>query len=265
MSMIPEILGFLGTGHITSCVVTGLLASESPPERIVLSPRNARVAAELAGRFPQVTIAADNQAVIDSSAAVFLAVRPQVAAEAIAPLAFRADQLVISLMALTPLDLLRSWVEPAATVVRALPLPPVARHLGPTVLTPDEPRAHEIFDRLGTAVPADDEAAFDRLGALTALAAPYYELLETCGRWASDQGVPRATAGRYLAALFHGLAVDSLDVADGGFSSLVDGLATPETMNLQALSAIRAGGGFTAFEAALSQVLARIEPPESEG
>lgn len=262
MNEIPEILGFLGTGHITSCVVTGLLTSEGPPKEIVLSPRNARVAAELAGRFPQVTVAADNQAVIDSSAAVVLALRPQIAAEVIAPLAFRADQLVISLMALTPLDLLRAWVAPAATVVRALPLPPVARHLGPTVLTPDEPRAHAIFDRLGTAVPADDEAAFDLLGALTALAAPYYELLETCSRWASDQGVARATAGRYLAALFQGLAAESLDAADGDFSGLVDGLATPETINLQALSAIRAAGGFAAFEAALTQVLARIESPQ---
>ena len=263
MTTAPATLGFLGTGHISSCVVTGLMTAEAPPEQVVVSPRNAEVAAGLAARFADVSIAADNQEVIERSDAVFLALRPQTAGEVIAPLSFRADQLVISLMALTPLARVRAWVDPASAVVRALPLPPIARGAGPTVLTPDEPRARGLFDRVGTAVPTASEADFDRIGSLTALAAPFYQLLETCTRWTAAQGVPRATAGRYMAALFHGLAADGLDPAEGDFSALVAGLATPETINLQALTAIGEAGGFNAFEDGLSQVLARIEDQRS--
>ena len=103
------------------------------------------------------------------------------------------------------------------------------------------------------------EAAFDRIGTLTALAAPFYQLLETCAAWTAAQGIPKAAADRYMAALFHGLAIDALDPQDGAFTALVEGLATPETLNLQALEAVREAGGFTAFETALSQVLARLE------
>lgn len=263
MTTDPTTLGFLGTGHISSCVITGLMTAEVPPDQVVVSPRNAEIAADLAARFARVTIATDNQDVVDRSEAVFLALRPQSAGEVIAPLTFRADQLVISLMALTPLAEVRAWVDPATAVVRALPLPPIARGAGPTVLTPDEPRARQLFDRVGTAVPTASEADFDRIGSLTALAAPFYQLLETSTRWTAAQGVSRATAGRYMAALFHGLAADGLDPAEGDFSDLVAGLATPETINLQALTAIREAGGFAAFEDGLTQVLARIESREN--
>jgi pyrroline-5-carboxylate reductase len=72
-------LGFVGAGAITTAIVTGLNASGGGADTILVSPRNANVAAALAGRFSNVTVAADNQAVLDGSDVVMIAVRPQVA------------------------------------------------------------------------------------------------------------------------------------------------------------------------------------------
>ena len=74
-------LGFVGTGTITTALVTGLCTAARPPERILVSPRNAEKAAALAEAFPRVAVAKDNQAVIDGSDWVFRAVLPRIARE----------------------------------------------------------------------------------------------------------------------------------------------------------------------------------------
>ena len=42
------VLGFVGTGPITASIVTGLCGASETPNRIWLSPRNAKIAARLA-------------------------------------------------------------------------------------------------------------------------------------------------------------------------------------------------------------------------
>ena len=63
-------LGFIGTGNITAAMVEGLGGG------VVLSPRGAEMAAGLADRFPDVTVAESNQSVIDKCDMVVLAIRP---------------------------------------------------------------------------------------------------------------------------------------------------------------------------------------------
>ena len=60
-------LGFIGTGTITTAMVTGLCTAAETPEHILVSPRNAERAAGLAEAFTQVAVAKDNQEVIDGS------------------------------------------------------------------------------------------------------------------------------------------------------------------------------------------------------
>ena len=110
-------LGFIGTGAIAAAMVEGLA-----PDRILLSPRGASVAADLAARFAGVTIAASNQAVVDGSDLVVLSVRPQVAEAVIRALRFRPGQKVLSLIAATGIDHLQDWIgldlSPTATASR---------------------------------------------------------------------------------------------------------------------------------------------------
>ena len=50
-------LGFIGTGKITSSVVTGICRSKISFEKIILSPRNRNIAKKLTKKFRKVSIA----------------------------------------------------------------------------------------------------------------------------------------------------------------------------------------------------------------
>lgn len=257
-------LGFIGTGNIASAVVTGLCASPAPPGKVLVSPRGAEKAFALAAAFPAVEVAPDNQAVVDGSATVVLAVRPQDAERILAPLAFRAEQRVISLLALTPIETARELVAPAGAagaagaIVRALPLPSCAERLGPIVVYPGEPWAMAFFAPIGTPLAAAEERELNVLWALTALIAPYFALIAAGAGWAVNAGVAAPTAGTYLATMFHALSTLAVRAPGGDVEALVAEAMTPGGLNQQALKEIRAAGGFEAFLAALDAILARL-------
>ena len=65
-------LGFIGTGIITTSVVTGFCESGMENLQIVVSPRNKERAQMLHEKYPEiVSVAADNQEVVDRSDWVF--------------------------------------------------------------------------------------------------------------------------------------------------------------------------------------------------
>ncbi len=145
-------LGFIGTGVITSAMVTGFCKADLTALHILVSPRNAEKAAALATAFPSVEVARDNQDVVDRCDLVVLAVISQVARETIGTLQFRADQRVISLMALFSLSEVEDLVDPATRVCRVVPLPPVARGKCPIVQCPPDSEVRDLLSRIGTVI-----------------------------------------------------------------------------------------------------------------
>ncbi len=81
-------LGFIGTGKITSSIVTGICRSRISFKKIILSPRNKNVAKKLKKKFKKVTIAKNNQEIVNSCHWVFLAVTPTVGQKIIKNLNF---------------------------------------------------------------------------------------------------------------------------------------------------------------------------------
>ena len=167
-ALVPESVGVVGVGTISSAAVRGLCRPDTyamdAPE-IMLSPRNAAKAKALADEFEYVSIAANNQAVVDACDCVLLAVLPGQAEQVCEPLNFREGQLVISLMAGVPLSDIQKWCGPAVCSL-ACPLPAIAENAGTTIVTPPEPRTVAVFEKLGTAVPVATEDQFKRLQAL---------------------------------------------------------------------------------------------------
>ena len=102
-------LGFVGTGEITSAMVTGLSSCGAAPHSIRLSPRNPAVAADLAHRFPGVSVASSNQKVLDDCETVVIAVRPQVVRNVLSELRFRPEHHVISVVAALPYRGYAKW------------------------------------------------------------------------------------------------------------------------------------------------------------
>ena len=245
-------LGFIGTGAIAAAMVEGLA-----PDRILLSPRGASVAADLAARFAGVTIAASNQAVVDGSDLVVLSVRPQVAEAVIRALRFRPGQKVLSLIAATGIDHLQDWIGLDLPVIRAIPLPFVADRDGVTPIFPPDPDVAALFDRLGTTVECETQAEFDAMAVGSALMGTYFGILEIAVDWLTRQGLPQAAGRTYMAGLFAslgGVASDSpLDLA-----ALREGFSTKGGLNEQVFRVFTEQNGAAALTTALDQVAARV-------
>ena len=71
-------LGFIGTGKISSSVITGISKSSINYDKIFISSRNKTKANKLRKRFKKIFIEKDNQKIIDKCNWVFLAVTPTI-------------------------------------------------------------------------------------------------------------------------------------------------------------------------------------------
>jgi pyrroline-5-carboxylate reductase len=252
-------LGFIGTGAITSAIVTGLNAAGIGTDTILVSPRNAETAASLAARFPSVRVAASNQAVLEGSDLVMLAVRPQVAGEVLSELKFRPDHHVMSLMAITPLHKLAALVAPATKVTRAIPLPLVAERRGPTVIYPPDPVAAELFNRLGAAIEATSADQFDAFSTATATMAPYFAFADEIASWLTRHGVPSPDARTYVATVFQGLGNIAASTPEHSLSALSGEFATRGGTNEQVMAHLKEHGALSALSDALDAVLQRMK------
>ena len=93
--------GFIGIGNIVSDVIVGMSGSKIKYKKIIISPRNKKKAYQLKKRFKKITIAKDNQSVINESDWVFLGVLPKVGDKILPKLKFKNKQIIISFMSTT--------------------------------------------------------------------------------------------------------------------------------------------------------------------
>jgi pyrroline-5-carboxylate reductase len=249
--------GIIGVGAIGAAIVTGLCDGVQDAPQIVLSPRNASRAAELASRFPTARIAQSNQEVIDASTVVLLCIRPQEARSVLPALKFSRDQAVVSMMAGIPIETLQQLVAPAQNVARAIPLPAVTAREGATPIFPPTAAAKTLFDRLGCAIEIPNERAFDATSASTATIAAHFAYLNAICRWLIVQGVAEQAARRQVATSFAGLAA-LLQGQAPDFNELARDHATRGGTNEQFLAVLEQARVFDAVDAGLNQVLERL-------
>ena len=250
-------LGFVGTGAITSAIVTGL-QSAGCEHAIRVSPRNAEAAAGLARQFPAVSVAASNQEVLDESDVVVLAVRPQVARRVLSELRFRPAHHVISLVGAFPLLAISQLVDPAGAVTRAVPLPAAAKRRSPTAIYPRDALALELFALLGPAFEVDTETEFNALCAATSTMATYFALADSVAAWLAGNGVAEAKARNYIAYVFSGLADTAIEAPERSFAVLACEHATPGGLNEQVRKHLAGRGLFDAVSEGLDAVMRRI-------
>jgi pyrroline-5-carboxylate reductase len=250
------VYGVLGVGAIGAAIVTGLCENADDPPEVLLSPRNAGMAAGLAERFATVSVAADNQAVVDGAPVVIVCVRPQVAPRVLDGLRFPADRVVISAIAGVPVETLQRLVAPATDVARVIPLPSVARRDGITPVHPPNAAATALFDRLGETVELADVKAFDAFSASTATIAAHFAYLNTIAAWLESQEIPAPAATRYVASMFAGLA----EATRSGerFEQLAREHATSGGINEQFLNELEQGRTYERVTLGLHRILDRL-------
>ena len=89
-------IGFIGTGKITSSVVTGISKSSIKYKKIIISSRNKIVSRNLKNSFKKISIEKNNQKIVDECDWVFLSVTPIVGKKIIKDLKFRYNQTIVS-------------------------------------------------------------------------------------------------------------------------------------------------------------------------
>ena len=251
-------LGFLGTGAITSAMVTGLNSPAPAGYEIVVSPRNSAVAADLAKQFSTVSVETCNQKVVDYAETVIIAVRPQIAEAVLTEIRFRPDHNIISLVSGYSVERLARLVAPATRITRAVPLPSAARRRSPTGIYPKDPDAIELFTVLGTAIAVDTERDFDALCTVTATMATYFAFADGAASWLMRNGIPPEQAREYMARIYAGLSDTTLERPERSFQELAADHATRGGINEQVVTALKAHGTFDKFSEALDGVMRRV-------
>ena len=150
-------LGFIGTGKIASSVITGICQSKITYKKIIISPRNKKIAQSLKKKFKKIVIAKNNQQIIDKSDWIFLSVTPSVGEKIIKKLKFKTKQTIISFISTITLSQLKKAIKVKANIVRAIPLPPISLKKGPVPICPPNSKVKQFFNKLGTTVEIKNE------------------------------------------------------------------------------------------------------------
>ncbi len=251
-------LGFIGTGKITSSVVTGVCRSKISFKKIMLSPRNRNIAKMLKRNFRKVSIAKNNQEIINSCNWIFLAVTPKVGQKIIKNLKFKSGQTIISFISTMTLPQLKKAIKVKATILRAIPLPPISLRRGPVPLFPPNKKARNFFNKLGTTVEIRNEKLSKNFWSTSGMMAPFYELLSTMSNWLVKRGVKRDKAQQYITSLFVALSEDAVVNSKKDLKFLVKDSQTPKGLNEQGVKELRKYGFFSSTEKTLNSILKRL-------
>lgn len=251
-------IGFIGTGAITTALVTGLCTTKQTVSSIWISPRNREKSKLLQNQFSQVTIALSNQEIIDNTDVIVLAFLPKDRILILKSLKIRDDQVIVNLLGGTNNSQVAALVNKRCTITRAVPLPCAAVHTGPIVVYPDNEKAAEIFKVLGSVISVDNEEQLEHLSVITALMASYFEMLGYITDWATQAGINQKKAANYIASMYEALSVLAQKSPAGDLHQLADESMTPGGLNELARKIINQSGGYHYLKPALQAVTNRI-------
>ena len=247
-------LGFIGTGRITSAVVTGICSSNISYKNIIISHRNRSISNSLKNRFKKITISKNNQEIINSCDWIFLSVTPTVGNKIIKDLKFKSSQTIISFISTITLAQLKKAIKVKAKIVRAIPLPPISLKKGPVPICPPNKKVKDFFNKIGTTVEIKDEKSSINFWATSGMMAPFYELLRVMTDWLVKRGVKRNNANKYITSLFLALSEDAVVNSKKDLKYLVKESQTPKGLNEQGVKELTKAGFYKSLEKTLNSI-----------
>ena len=251
------ILGFIGTGKISSSIILGIFKSKLKVKKIYISSRNRSIAKKLANKFGRVKILKDNQEIINKSSIILLGVTPNVGNKILSKLKFSKNKKIISLISTINLADLKKLTK-SKNIVRVTPLPPIEVRKGPIVICPPNKIVKNLFKHLGKVIEIRNEKLSYKFWSTASLMAAYYEILNTSSKWLSKKGINKKLADTYVAELFLALSQDAFNKSSQGFKKLVADSQTPKGLNMQVLNELKRGKLFSKFAKALENANKRV-------
>ncbi len=244
-------IGFLGAGKMATAIARGLLANQVVPATALHAVDPSLAARQAFAEQTGVVCGEDALAMLEAVDLLVLAVKPQVAAAAIAPLAAAAHgKLVVSIAAGLSLARLAAWFG-HGRIVRVMPNTPAMVGLGAAVFAAgpgagerDRQAVRDIFAAVGV-VREMPEECLDAVTALSGSGPAYvFELIRTLVAGAVELGLGADDA----------LLLTAQTVA-GAARMVQEGMGSPEELR----NAVTSPGGTTAAGLA---VLAQANFPD---
>ena len=251
-------LGFIGTGKISSSVITGICGSSIKYSKIYVSSRNRKIAKGLKKKFKRISIEKDNQKIVDNCNWVFLAVTPTVGEKIIKNLKFRSSQTVVSFISTITIPELKKMIKVKADIVRAIPLPPISLKKGPVPICPPNKKVKNFFDKIGSTVEIKNEKLSINFWSTSGMMASYYEILKIMSNWLIKKGIKRLDAQKYITTLFLALSEDAVVSSKKELKYLVKESQTPKGLNEQGLKEMTKKGVYKSLINTLNSIHKRL-------
>ena len=251
-------LGFIGTGKIASSVILGVCRSKIKFKQIIVSPRNKRTANNLKKKFKKVSIAKNNQDVINKSNWIFLSVTPKVGDKIIKDLKFKSNQTIISFISTINLSELKKMIKVKSKIVRAIPLPPISIKKGPVPICPPNRQVKSFFDKIGSTIEIKNEKLSINFWSTSGMMASYYEMLRVMSNWLVKKGIKKQDAQKYITSLFLALSEDAVVNSNKDLKHLVKESQTPKGLNQQGLNTMSKKGVYKSVVNTLNSIHKRL-------
>tara|TARA_X000000368_G_scaffold416292_1_gene409890 strand:+ start:621 stop:1388 length:768 start_codon:yes stop_codon:yes gene_type:complete len=251
-------LGFIGTGKISSSVITGICKSSIKYNKIIISLRNKNISTGLKKNFKKIIIEKNNQKIVDRCNWIFLAVTPTVGKKIIKDLKFKTNQTVISFISTITISELKKMIKVKANIVRAIPLPPISLKKGPVPICPPNKKVKSFFNKIGSTIEIKNEKLSKNFWATSGLMASYYEILKVISDWLVKKGIKRLDAQKYITSLFLALSEDAVINSKKELKYLVKESQTPKGLNEQGLKEMNRKGVYKSVISTLNSIHKRL-------
>ena len=252
-------LGFIGTGNISSDVITGICKSKLAVSKITISLRNKSKSKNLKKKFKnKIKIAKNNQEIVNNSEWVFLGILPEVGEKILPKLKFKSNQTIISFISTINTDKLKRITNKRATIIRAIPMPPISLGKGPIALYPPNKKVKNFFNKIGTSIEIKSEKLSNNFWAISGTMASFYEQLKVLSDWLVKKELKRSDAQKYVTSLYSALAQLAEAHSSKDLKKFVLDSQTPGGLNWQGVNELRKSGYFKSLEKSVNNILKRL-------
>ncbi len=251
-------LGLIGTGIIGEAFVRGLINVGRFEGEIWVSRRSDSRSSSLSADFAQVSVADENQEILDRCDTLILAVLPEQVESVLQDLQLRDDHLLLSIVSSITLKSLSQWAAPCTQIYRAIPLPPIEFGVGPIPICPPCPQLDPMLSSVGTVVSLTDEDQFLSIAVGSALMAMFYEMVSKTAIFMQKGGLPPHESALYATSMWHALAGNTTRVDHQELHQMSNDCLTPGGLNEQVLFGLRDSNWYSLLEKEMDGIKERL-------
>lgn len=250
-------IGVIGTGTIAAPMVRSLVR-RFDDAFITVSPRSVQTGAVLSSESARVSVAADNQAVVDAADTLLLCMMADVAREVLPGLSFRSDQNIVSVMIDYPVEQLLYDCHPVSHIELTMPLPFIDTGNCPLPCYPSAQVVNELFGDDNPVTVLASEAQMLPYIAVAGVVSGFLQSVATVSDWLGAQGASPEAAEQHVLSLLGGYLHALPKDGSGQLEAAMGDLSTEGGLNAQFRQGLIDAGSMDNLRHQLDGLLARL-------